>query len=112
MILGANPPYNPNSKGYRWLPDCMNLSRPVRTKALYPIFADRRTRTVSALKQLSNIGLYNFRDATCKAKIILARKLSYDAPPPIPGQSTHYQQSGKLSDNLQHDISTNQLGSL
>ena len=57
MILGANPPHRPNSKGHRWLPDCMEKSRPVRTKALYPIFADRRTRTGSVLKQFAGEGL-------------------------------------------------------
>ena len=47
----------PDSKGHRWLPDCMEESRPVRTKALYPIFADRRTRTGSVLKQFAGEGL-------------------------------------------------------
>ena len=57
MILAANPPHRPHSKGHRWLPDYMEESRPVRTKALYPIFADRRTRTGSVLKQLAGEGL-------------------------------------------------------
>ena len=46
-----------HSKGHCWLPDCMGKSRPVRTKALYPIFADRRTRTGSVLKQIAGEGL-------------------------------------------------------
>ena len=57
MILATQPPHRPNSKGQYWLPDCMVQSRPVRTKALYPIFADRRTRTGSVLKQFAGEGL-------------------------------------------------------
>jgi len=50
-------PHRPESKRHRWLPDCMEESRPVRTKALYPIFAGRRTRTGSVLKQFAGKGL-------------------------------------------------------
>jgi hypothetical protein len=57
MILASIPPHRPESNGYSWLPDCMVQSRPVRTKALYPIFADRRTRTGSVLKQIAGEGL-------------------------------------------------------
>jgi|GEM_PF-5335206 len=57
MIFATKPPHRPDSNGYRWLPDCMEESRPVRTKALYPIFADRRTRTGSVLKQFAGEGL-------------------------------------------------------
>ena len=56
-FITANPPHRPHSKGPRWLPDWMEESRPVRTKALYPIFADRRTRTGTVLKQLAGEGL-------------------------------------------------------
>tara|TARA_B110000003_G_scaffold255247_1_gene271867 strand:- start:2939 stop:3145 length:207 start_codon:yes stop_codon:yes gene_type:complete len=55
--LTANPPHRPDSKGHCWLPDFMEESRPVRTKALYPIFADRRTRTDSVLKQIAGEGV-------------------------------------------------------
>jgi hypothetical protein len=55
--LAANPPYYPDSKRHSWLPDCMVQSRPIRTKALYPIFADRRTRTESVLKHFAGEGL-------------------------------------------------------
>ena len=55
--LAKNPPPRPDSKGHRWLPDSMEKGRPVRTKALYPIFADRRTRTGSVLKQFAGEGL-------------------------------------------------------
>jgi hypothetical protein len=57
MILGANLPHRPNSKGQSRLSEIMEESRPVRTKALYPIFADRRTRTGSVLKQFAGEGL-------------------------------------------------------
>ena len=57
MIFATNPPHRPDSKGQSRLPDCMNLSCPVGTKALHPIFADRRTRTGSVLKQFAGEGL-------------------------------------------------------
>jgi hypothetical protein len=57
MIFSRKSTPPPNSKGHCWLPDYMEESRPVRTKALYPIFADRRTRTESVLKQIAGEGL-------------------------------------------------------
>jgi hypothetical protein len=57
MIFESQIHPTADGKGPRWLPDCMVQSRPVRKKALYPIFADRRTRTGSVLKQLAGEGL-------------------------------------------------------
>jgi hypothetical protein len=57
MISAEQPPYRPESKGHSRLPDYMEKGRPVRTKALYSIFADRRTRTGSVLKQFAGEGL-------------------------------------------------------
>ena len=54
--FNRNPPHRPDSKRHRWLPDSMEESLPARTKALYPIFADRRTRTGSVLKQIAGEG--------------------------------------------------------